>query len=159
VTVKRSLLAAFVVACGLLLSAQLARAADPGPKKFLEEIYRHYGADGDAIDFAGADGETVFSQSLVDLIRTDREQAAGEAGALDFDPICMCQDFNIKAVKVTVKPGPGDHTMASVSFTNFDQPQKIDVDLVKTPAGWRIDDLHGPDVASLKDYLKEALGK
>ena len=155
----RSLLAAFVVACGLLLSAQLARAGDPDPKKFLEDIYAHYGADGDAVDFAGAEGETVFSQSLVDLIRTDQEQAAGEVGALDFDPICMCQDFNIKAVKVKVMPGLGDHTKASVSFKNFDQPQKIDIDLVKTPGGWRIDDLHGPDVPSLKGYLKEALGK
>lgn len=155
----RSLLAAFVVACGLLLSAQLARAADPDPKKFLDEIYAHYGADGDAIDFAGADGETVFSQSLVDLIRTDQEQAAGEAGALDFDPICMCQDFNIKAVKVKVMPGLGDRIKASVSFENFDQPQKIDIDLVKTPDGWRIDDLHGTDTPSLKDYLEKALGK
>lgn len=155
----RALLGAVLVAFALLFSAHFARAAESDPRKFLEAVYGHYGAEGEAIDFAGADRDSVFSKALSELIRTDQEQAAGEVGALDFDPICMCQDFKISALRVKIARASGDDAKASVSFKNFDQAQKIEIDLVKTPDGWRIDDLHGADMPSLKGYLKTALGK
>jgi hypothetical protein len=39
--------------------------------------------------------------------------------------------------------GSSDSTTGVVSFANFGKPKRLAIDLVRTPAGWRIADIAG----------------
>jgi hypothetical protein len=123
--------------------------ADAAAQKFLEEIYRRYvGPDtpGIALDSKKA-LLSLFTPELAAMIAADsaRAEQENEPPALDGDPFVFAQDWDVKNVAVTVNDtGPGKAT-GVVSFTNFDEKKTIELDLVKLPVGWRVDEIHWPD--------------
>src|ERR1700743_2435568 len=85
------------------IAATSAGAQDAaGAKAFVAHLYAAYHGQGP--DYLGPMAAKVFSPRLLKLIRRDTALAHGEVGALDGDPICNCQDFEIKDVQVEVSP-------------------------------------------------------
>lgn len=143
---RRALLFGFF-AC--LLSAVLMDAAlaqDPTARKFLEGIYAAYGtpnSPGTRINSKALLGR-YFTPSLAALIERDAEQAKrkNEPPELNGDPFIDAQDWEIKGLAIDVREAGKDRANATVKFANFGEAREVRLELVKTAAGWRIDEIH-----------------
>lgn len=140
-----------------LLAALPAKAQDAGQAKaFVEGLYAAY-ARTPGPDWIGKQASEVFSPALLDLLKRDAARTpAGEVGTLDGDPICNCQDYEIRQVAVTVKPGAVGKAVATASFTNFGEKQTVALDLVWAGGRWRVDDIHADGTPSLAALLRDA---
>ena len=145
-----------IAATGTLLAACAvglpiaARAEDhqAAALAFLESVYAPYRNNGMGIDRTDtAVVERLFTPELAALITADDERAAaeGEVPNLDSDPFIDAQDGEIGDIAVTVADAPGGRMTGRASFTNSGDPKLIELVLVETPAGWRIDDIHWPE--------------
>jgi hypothetical protein len=142
---------------GLLLTGPAA-AQDMGKAKaFVTGLYAAYGKT-PGPDYIGKQAKEVWSPALLDLMR--REAAStpeGDVGALDGDPICNCQDYEITAVTVTVRPAGATKARADVFFLNLGRRQLVSLDLVLVAGRWRVDDVHSQGTPSLVGLLKDTL--
>lgn len=142
------------VAAFLLLTPTIAQAAsDPTAEAFVRGLYQRYRGTGP--DYLGKDAPSVFDKSLVALFQRDRAAAKGEAGLMDWDPICDCQDpEGLTGVQVAVRPS-GDEATARFAFGS--RAVTIEYKLVHTAAGWRIADIGSAKIPSLRDWLTQGL--
>ena len=147
-----------VIALSLMTGACAAGPALADAKTFVTRLYAGY-AKPDPPDLLGARASMVFSPQLVRLIHLDAAQAQGDAGALDYDPICGCQDFALSNVDVSIEPQPNGAAGAVVHFDNAGQHKTIRFDLVAAGGHWRIADVHDDHVASLVEFLKQHTAK
>jgi hypothetical protein len=143
-------LLASVFACPVA-SGQDVKSAEA----FLRAIYAAYTPKGKPVDLTGPHAETILAPSLAALMRTDQALADGEVGAIDSDPICACQDFDIRSVTVAAAADGPDKTRATASFRNFGKPTRVEFDLVAAGSGWRIYDIHEEDIPSLRKLLED----
>lgn len=144
-----------VLLTGLIVSPA-AQAQDlKAAESFLRSIYATYTAKGHPVDMAGPKAETIFEPSLAALLRTDEKLADGEVGALDSDPICACQDFDIRGATVVATADGAGKAKATASFKNFGNTHKVEFDLVAAGTGWRIFDIHEQDMPSLRKLLED----
>ena len=127
-------------AAGLLcaLFAGPAIAQQPSAQAFLEAIYQPYLAK----KYPGQKyGETehFFAPDLARAMETDYAAAArrGEVPRLDGDPFVCAQEWQVSRLTMAASTA-GAKTTGTVAFDNFDQPRQVTLDLVQTPAGWRI---------------------
>ena len=134
----------------LVFGGAAAQAATGSANDFLTAIYQHYvGKGGEAglpLD-SNADIRRYFTPSLAALMIADRATAAknDDVPTLDGDPFVDAQDWEIKDLHIAVSEVGADHATGTVTFKNIDSPVTITLDLVRTPKGWRIDDIHWPD--------------
>ena len=63
------------------------------------------------------------------------------------------QDWEISNLKIGVKMNGADRAVATVTFRIFKEMRTMTLDLVRTPAGWRIADIRGPS-GSLRELYK-----
>ena len=130
-----------------------------GAKLFVGELYLAYLRPGTP-SYLGPRASQIFARPLLELIRRDQKNAGGEVGALDYDPICGCQDFDLRDLVVNVEPARGrGRAFANVAFTNAGEPQTMKLFLLKERAGWRIEDIEDPAKGSLKKFLQQALAR
>ena len=98
-----------------------------------------------------------FSPGLAALIRLDRQNTPkGDVGALDFDPVCDCQDPDgLKLTDLGVTQTTPQKATAFVTLRYGSNPEQkhLQLKLLWTPAGWRIDDIASPEMASLRSLL------
>src|SRR5262245_15800974 len=154
--VKCMRVVALALACATVLASAFAAPAQPGPQEFIEAIYQKYvgeGAEGAAI----TDPATIrryFTPAVAVALIKDQAVAAkrGEVGALDGDPFIDAQDWKIADLKVAVTPAAAKAN-ATVTFTNFGDRRNVELSLLKTAAGWRIDDIKA-SFGSLRKLLK-----
>lgn len=132
-------------------------SAAQGVERFLHTVYARYAADGSPPDLDDPRAATIYDDSLLALMRADRRALQGEAGVLGADPLCACQDHDIHAVKLVVRPRRAVRTSATVSFENLGSPRTIHLDLVQGPQGWRIADVHGDNMPSLRASLLDEI--
>jgi hypothetical protein len=123
-------------------------------EKFLRGIYANYDAKGHGVPNDNVKDADVYDASLIALMAADQKAADGEVGYLDGDPLCDCQDFGIRNVKLNFKPVDKHRLDAAVSFRNLDKQQTLHLQLVETPKGWRVF-----DVMSSEGSLREGLEK
>ena len=150
-----------MVACAVILGSP-ARAADlAGAKTFLAQLYAHYPARSGAKPFdpLGRSAASIFDPSFVALLREDaRLTPAGDIGAIDWDPICGCQDDEGMKTRIgTIRPvGPSAATaLVDVRFPGVATPDRIELDLIVDHGQWRIRDVRTKDVPSLRaDLIK-----
>ncbi|HWJ73130.1 MAG TPA: hypothetical protein VNX29_08200 [Kaistia sp.] len=143
----------FMLAVGALLAASLpshghAQDSPETAQDFLESIYAAYRNNGAGIDRSDdAVLNRYFTPELAGIISDDDARAAadGEVPNLDADPFIDAQDGDIGDITVTVSDAPGGRMMGHAAFTNSGEQKAIDLVLVETPAGWRIDDILWPE--------------
>jgi len=134
-----------------------AHAAEPSAQQFLEGIYAHYkGKDTKGVPYSGRGSARYFTPALVRLIDADARAAAkrGEVPTLDGDPFVDAQEWGIAAFEIAVKETLPGKATGTVKFNNEGQEKTVIVDLVRTKAGWRIDDLTAPS-GSLRALFKK----
>jgi hypothetical protein len=97
----------------------------------------------------GESAPDVYSPALAALVTRASDPEEG----LGADPFCECQDYDqvrYAIRSVNVRDAAAE---ARVEFSNFGQPHLFTLRLVKTPSGWRVDDIlsaHGSFRASLR---------
>lgn len=131
--------------------------AEESPEAFVRAIYAHYREGGSGIRTSGSQGARYYHPSLLALFKRDRDAAKGEVGALGADPICSCQDYDIRSVSPSVRPERDGVTPVTVRFRNFGGPSEVELRLVRTPAGWRIFDVATDEVPSLRTMIEAHL--
>jgi len=149
----------FLVA-GLLAITDPAQAQSlPEAQGFVTGLYSAYQRQ-PGPDYLGKQIGEVFAPDLIALIK--REAASvpkGDVGALDGDPICDCQDWQISKVEVTISaPKPGAAS-AEVRFQNAGEPRQVRLDLVPVQGRWRVGDVHTPDMPSLAKMLQDSIAQ
>ncbi|HVN92938.1 MAG TPA: DUF3828 domain-containing protein [Terracidiphilus sp.] len=140
-----ALLVAAIFLCGISHAQDAASA-----KAFLTSIYHHYENGGEGIDFDGPHANLYFDSSLLALEKADvKANGPGYAPAIDWDPICGCQDFaGIWNLAMDIKIESSQRAKANVSFSVFDpkdqpdeKPTKLVISLVVEHGAWRIYDI------------------
>jgi Protein of unknown function (DUF3828) len=152
----RHMLCALIGAMLATLMPGLAMAKDQSAQAFVEAIYKPYANK----DYKGADYSTpanlrrYFEPQLANAMIKDMAAAAKrkEVSALDGDPFIDAQDWEISDVTVETKTS-GKAAISTVKFINLKVPKTVTLDLVKTPAGWRIADINAGS-GSLRKLFK-----
>jgi uncharacterized protein DUF3828 len=156
------------LAIAYLVFAALPAAQPFGsPAELLSSLYQLYDDRPGAPDrspFADAAAiDRYFTSRLGSLIRADQRWSAAhqEIACIDFDPVIQAQDYRVTNLKIRIEPAPSgaQSVMAAVSFDNLGTATTVYFTLVKSAAGWKIDDLASPRAASFRHYLESCSRK
>lgn len=122
-----------------------ARVADASAKSFLAAIYQAYVGDSTrtAKGIALNDAEAIrryFSPGLAYLILEDTPavRTPGAGIVLGNDPFVGHAAWDIANLSIEVKEAGPAKALGTISFTNFGQPAKVTLELLKVGADWRI---------------------
>jgi len=128
---------------------------------FVQNIYAHYGQPGTEAGPRQGGVERkdtdIYSPSLLALINRDRRLAGpGYVGNLDFDPVCECQDDGGMTFSRLNVAKSGPQTAIATVELSFPEPRQIHVQLflLWTAHGWRIDEIKADNLPSLRKLLK-----
>jgi Protein of unknown function (DUF3828) len=131
--------AVLVAASAMAITAN-AEIASPQP--FIDGIYKHYlGKNSKGLALSSdAIIRSYFAAPLADAMVRDFAAArkAGEVPMLNGDPFIDAQDWEIANLKTVVKSTGSNTAVAIATFVIFMEPRTVTLDLVNTPAGWRI---------------------
>lgn len=122
-------------------------------EKFLRGVYAHYRESKSPAP--EIKDEDIYDAPLLALMDADSKAADGEVGYLDGDPMCDCQDYDIRDVRIGFAPAGSGQLKATVSMLNFGERKTINLLLHKTAKGWRVADVIGAD-GSLSDGLRQS---
>lgn len=148
---RRSLL---IIHFGLLLFwINACGQSKTSAKVFLSDLYNGYKSS-KGPNYLGNAADTIFASDLLSLIRKDQEQAQGDVGLLDYDPVCDCQDFDISNVHIETKKTTKSKLEADVHFINTGTKVKVGFTLVGDGKRWRIADIRSKATPSLYRFLK-----
>lgn len=140
---------------GAVVAPNLALAQRLSAQAFLEATYRPYldrRYPGQNYDEPGR----FFAPDLAHAMKADAAAAARrrEVPLLNGDPFVCAQDWEIGKLTVSVSTA-GTHTTGIVTFDMMGKPRRVTLDLVETPAGWRIADIVcSSDPTSLRALYK-----
>ncbi len=146
----------------LALTAEPGLAVEQAAKAFVEGIYQTYERSEWGLDIRSRpQAERYFTPSTAALIVRDRTVAAkrGDAPRLNSDPFVDAQDWMPTPIRVVVEGGFNPNrakARASYTYPGSREQTVINLDLEKTPAGWRISDIvwQGFD-QSLRQFLSK----
>lgn len=148
---------ALLIHLGLLLCwINACGQSTTSAKVFIASLYKGYQSS-QGPNYLGNAADTIFTSDLLSLIRKDQEQAEGEVGLLDFDPICDCQDFDISNVRIDTKQIVKTKLEADVHFTNSGSDVNLGFTLKGDGKRWRIADIRSKTMPSLYLFLKANL--
>lgn len=123
-------------------------------RTFVKGLYEAYQIG--ETDYLDTQSGAVFTPALRSLIKPDTDRTPpGYVGALDFDPICACQDPDgIRVGRIVLKPvGPGK-AEATVTLLYLNSPRTVRLDLANVAGDWRVADVHTSDRPSLTALLR-----
>lgn len=137
-----------------VLSAGTARAGDVDtPKAFLAGLFATYHDN----KKQPAGSHHIYDSQLQALMDEDVRLAHGEVPALDFDPLCQCQDYQRLKASLTVRSSSPSSAVVAVTLRDLgmpnDKPRDAVFELVKEYGAWRIHDIHADDPRSLRTFL------
>jgi hypothetical protein len=149
---------ALIIAMFLASGLSAAVAAEPNAAsagQFLRGLYAKYTHNGKPTPFVYPDAKTIADADMMALLKRDRDKSNGEVGAMDSDPVCRCQDWEvIKVTAVQVAMQGANAASADLTFSDMGDVQKIHYSLTWTKDGWRIHDIGAKDEPSLIAYLR-----
>ncbi len=135
-----------------------ARAAEADtPADLLRALYAAYPVASGRTPPLQDRPKAWLGEPLLGLVLRDRAGArvSGEPGALDFDPICACQDdTGLRGVAIAARDEDAVRAKAVVGFRIGSQAMSVRYSLARTEAGWRIVDVGTGDVPSLVKHLR-----
>jgi len=137
----------------LPFATQAQQPTQQTAQAFLESLYAPYRAKG----FNGqpyTEAERFFEPTLAAAMQRDYElaQKNGVPPTLNGDPFVDAQEWEISGLTIRAAES-GEKSTAMVSFVNLGQKKTLAIELVKTPAGWRIADIAGAN-GSLRSLYK-----
>lgn len=137
------------LAVGLIaLLAPPSIAQDAAARTFLQGVYASYQSSDKALDIASErKAARYFVAAVAKLIGQDiaTSKKRNEVGKLDFDPFIGGQDWAPTKIALAVAAGAApDRATGTARFTAPGEKTEsvVTLDLVKTPAGWRVADIH-----------------
>jgi hypothetical protein len=119
---------------------------------FIDMLYQGY-ARNEPLDLFG-EPRKVFEPVLASAVAKTvaRELESGDMpDLLSADPICGCQDWSEFSHRIDTLTVTDDRATAKLTVRNFGESAQRTIDLLKTPAGWRIYDIDG-------DFRAAAMG-
>jgi hypothetical protein len=145
------------VAASVLLCAGAASAVDPAGQAH-DFVVRLFAMYGQGLKDAPSREQPYDKAMLALMDENDRLTPAGDAGSLDWDPLCQCQDWGKLVAQATVKLTSPTAATAEVTFRDVqwgDAPRHATFDLVFEDGHWRIHDIHSKDFkdGSMRTYL------
>lgn len=99
--------------------------------------------------------EKYFAKPLSDLIWKDANNASGEVGAIDGDPLYNAQDIEIKNFAIGSADVKGTAATVPVTFANFGEKRSVTFSLKQINGAWKIDDMRYGGGDSLMKWLRE----
>ena len=149
---------AIAISCILTAGISAAQAAEPSAasaEQFLRGLYAKYVRNGKPTPFVYPDARNIADPAMMALLKNDRDKSNGEVGAMDSDPICDCQDWDVITVtSVHVTMQGANAATADLAISDWGDIHKFRYALVWTKDGWRIHDIGTKDTPSLVTYLK-----
>lgn len=161
-SLRRHVLLIALAALPLIQKPAIAQTV-PEADSFVRHLYSQYHTKSPkdpGPDFLGRHAPDVFSAELIRLIRRDAKNTPrGEVGKMDFDPICVCQDFaglQLKEIQVVKNDNGTATAKVKLLFGPPSDSSVVDLrlHLMWLPQGWRIDDIETKETPSLKRYLQ-----
>jgi hypothetical protein len=143
----------------LLLTALVAAisiAGDLSPKDVVAQLYQAHNSKHDPLDETALLGR-YFDAALLKLYLKDKQEAKGEVGRLDGDPLYNAQDMEIKDFSVSAPEMVGGEARVTVNFKNLGKPTRVVYMLSRTANSWKISDIRYDDGSSLKKILEGKL--
>jgi hypothetical protein len=159
----RALALTFILGLVIPAAAQNAQKPDlASAEAFVRGIYDRYKGDDPNLNFAGKDGEDLLSLSLLALVRKENtllKQSGEGLGAMEADPICDCQDpGELKVLSVSLNKEGSHRVRATIIFNEqWAKPDSLDLYLVQSNGGWKIDDIKFQNGATWKEILKDGI--
>ena len=137
-------------------------AQDAAAQTFLQGVYAPYQSSEKALDI-GSERKAAryFVPAVAKLIGQDvaTSKKRNEIGKLDFDPFMGGQDWSPTKIALAITAGAApDRATGTARFTAAGEKTEtvVTLDLAKTPAGWRIADIHwAGEAESLVAILKK----
>ena len=156
-----------LVALLLLIAVPLAAAsaedvtdAARQARAFLDQVYSHYPTPAGRTPFdpLGGSAAQIFDPAMVGLLEEDRKLTApGEVGAIDWDPLCQCQDddgMRVEIGRVEISGPATANVHVELPFPS--NPTAVELALTRVAGEWRIHDVSSKDTPSLRDLLMQA---
>jgi hypothetical protein len=138
------------------VAAAISIAGDLSPKDVVAQLYQAHNSKHDPLDETALLGR-YFDPALLKLYLKDRDEAKGEVGRLDGDPLYNAQDMEIKDFSVSAPETAGVETRVTVNFKNLGKPTRVIYLFSRTADGWKISDIRYDDGSSLKKILEGKL--
>jgi len=139
-----------------VLAAAISTAGDMPPKDVVAQLYKAHNSKHDPLEETALLGR-YFDPALLKLYLKDRDEAKGEVGRLDGDPLYNAQDMEIKDFSVSAPEMVGVEARVTVNFKNLGKPTRVVFMLSRTANSWKISDIRYDDGSSLKKILEGKL--
>ena len=118
-----------------------ARPTAAGARAFLERLYAPYrgqAAQPVTLEKPASFYEARLARAMIAHFKDAKRR--DEAPELNGDPICDCQDHEPFTARIAPIRLNGNRASTVVTFVNG-RPQRLDIELIATRAGWRIYDI------------------
>lgn len=156
VLVQRFLLIVFALVAIIGISRSGGAVAQTSPDGVVKSLYTAH-KNGRGNIFTKQSKEILhkfFDQKLADLIWKElNHQPEDEVGNLDFDPLYNAQDIQISKFKIGKPKVAGNKATVLVTFDNGGRHNLLTFPLIKTGAGWKIQNINYEDGSTLIKIL------
>lgn len=133
--------------------AATAGATDATPKDLVARLYEAHRSKHDPLVETKL-LDRYFDAALLKLYLRDKQEAKGEVGRLDGDPLYNAQDVEISHFSISSPEAAKGEAQVTVRFKNMGKPTSIVYVLIPASAGWRISDIRYDDGSTLKKILQ-----
>lgn len=127
-------------------------AATEGAEPFVRAVYAMYGANA-AGEPPPPGRDPMYGRTFNAAVGADFRQNQGQVPFLNFDPVCGCQDGQVRLTSVTVTPTEQNKADAAVSFTVEGQAKTQVLKLEKEGQSWKIADVIPAGETSLLERI------
>jgi hypothetical protein len=142
-----------LVLLATVFMAAVAPAIDATPKALVAQLYQAHRSKHDPLVETKL-LDRYFDAALLKLYLRDRQEAKGEVGRLDGDPLYNAQDMEISHFSISSSEAAKGEAQVTVRFKNMGKAIRIVYVLIPASAGWRISDIRYDDGSSLRKILQ-----
>lgn len=127
-------------------------AATEGPEPFVRAVYAMYEANA-AGEPPLPGRDPMYGRTFNAAVGNDFRENQGQVPFLNFDPVCGCQDGQVRLTSVTVTPVDATKADAAVAFTVEGQAKSQVLKLEKEGQSWKIADVIPAGETSLLERI------